>query len=165
MKDSICASLLPYAAKWGLPGGDHCLLQGRGGQCWGKERNNQPSAFLWNNFKLNCEKHSHLGGLSSGQGQPLWLALGTFCNERQISTLHIQTGESMKPKRSCHRKVKIKWEIKNDVLEYQKYSSPSKSLLCIVLLKETIILMFHKNLSGDFLSVVDINLLEESFYV
>lgn len=31
------------------------------------------------------------------------------------------------------------------------------------MLKETVILKFHKNLSGDFLFVVDINLLEERF--
>ena len=101
----------------------------------------------------------------------LWLELasvvgtGTFYNERQISTLHIQTGESKKLKGNCHKKIKIKWEIKNDVLESWKYSSCNKSLLCIVLLKQTVILMFHKNLSGDFLAGLDINLLEERFYM
>lgn len=61
--------------------------------------------------------------------------------------------------------MKIKWEIKNDVLESWKYSSCNKRLLCIVLLKQTVILMFHKNLSGDFLARVDINLPEERFYM
>ena len=69
----------------------------------------------------------------------------------------------MKPNISCHRKIEIKQEIKNDVLKEWNCSSPSKSLLCIVLLKETVILMFHKNLSGDFLFVVDIILMEERF--
>lgn len=68
VKDSIWFSLLSCAAKLGLPGEDYYPLQGWGAHSWGKERNNQPSAFSCNNLKLNCEKHSQSGGLSSGWG-------------------------------------------------------------------------------------------------
>lgn len=58
-KDSFSVSLLPHETILEPPGGDRYPLQEWDGLSWGKERNDGLSGLLWNNFKLNCEKHCH----------------------------------------------------------------------------------------------------------